>query len=867
MNNFFINKKSKILIFISFFFVLISLFLFLLCVLGRVSRVGYLSDLKLNQEYQSEFNIANDEINKFLIYNFKFETDSKIFKNSDLYDIYIDFDSSTNENIKYIKTTSKGSPFGVLLSTEELSSDHYNYSYSLKIRKRIIVFYLLALIIFIIYIIVVNSQNIIVFMQNCFNNSKYEKYNKIIFFIFLFIFIIYTVNIFIISNVISKKEYTTTVDNLNLLYQSELGYVYNAKIDIKNKYLFSFKNNSFLTTNNIKSGYSIKITNKPISSWHSTNIYYTTNNSFIIDNEASDINAYTYNIKIPTYYMDKYNITIIAKKIPNTGIFEWHLNSANNFKPITNMFYSNDYVVLTDTRNIYRVASGNLDFNLIFPKGITEIESIYIDNISTNFIYKNDIVFTSKDRIDNITFSYKVVLNKIYYYVIPFGIILLILLFNTKKLFLREITNIDWILFSFLSLFCFFSFQQGDISHTVSSSFTYLNGYIFNFYSHNLTLPYIVGNNYMPSTYILFAIWNIPMKLFFGMDGSNSNLYLIWYNKILTTIFYIFSSIVIFYICKALKFDNKKSKIAMFMWISTPIAMFSQFIFGQYDIFTLFFTLLGIYYYLKDNNFKFILFFGIALTFKYFPLFVFIVLLLHKEKNIFKIIKSCIFVTIPFIIELLIYINDSGFKTGVLGFGATSYVFNLNIPSSYFIDIKVLLFAWILLCAFIYLNNKDLFEQKVFYYLSLLSFILFGLSLWHPQWVLFITPFLVLSTIINRRYDFFILLDIALMFSFIWFTVNTWTNHVDSYLLGRGIFSNIANPNYHPLISSILKDSNKISYTFFSAILLINALYKHPKFAMNNIQDDISDAIPLIRLRLLVGIMIFIIPAFFITLL
>ena len=42
--------------------------------------------------------------------------------------------------------------------------------------------------------------------------------------------------------------------------------------------------------------------------------------------------------------------------------------------------------------------------------------------------------------------------------------------------------------------------------HTVASSFTYLNGHIFDFYKYNTTLEYIKLNNYMPSSYILFAI-------------------------------------------------------------------------------------------------------------------------------------------------------------------------------------------------------------------------------------------------------------------------------------------------------------------------------------------------------------------------
>lgn len=313
-------------------------------------------------------------------------------------------------------------------------------------------------------------------------------------------------------------------------------------------------------------------------------------------------------------------------------------------------------------------------------------------------------------------------------------------------------------------------------------------------------------------------------------------MWVIWYNKILTSLFYIASAIVIYKICNAIGFDNKKSKITSFLWITTPIAMFSQFIFGQYDIFTIFFMLLGIYFYFKNDDFRFALFFGISLTFKYFPAFIFIVLLIYREKNIFKIIKQCAIFIIPFAVELLIYISDSAFRERVLGFGATSYIFGLTLKTEYAINIKIFLIFWIFICGYVYFSevkNKAENEKWIFYYLSLVSFMLFGLTYWHPQWVIFITPFLVFGTVINKKYNIFMLLDIFLMLFFIFFTVNTWTRHVDSYLLTKGIFGNILDiRNSSLLMKSIFKDSNWLSYTFFSRLLLLNALFKHPNMIL-----------------------------------
>ena len=471
------------------------------------------------------------------------------------------------------------------------------------------------------------------------------------------------------------------------------------------------------------------------------------------------------------------------------------------------------------------------------------------------------------EKIDNINYTLKLKYNQFFIYLILLIVIVLYCLINFNKkiresLTCNNITRLDWAIFIVISVFCFLSFNQlDDMYHTVASSFTYLNGHIFDFYKYNTTLEYIKLNNYMPSSYILFAIWNFPLKLLFSMDGSNIGLGVIYYNKIFTTLFYIACAIIMYKICKTIGFDDKKSKITSFLWLTTPLAIYSQFIFGQYDIFTLFFALLGVYFYFKNDDFKFALFFGIALTFKYFAAFIFIILLIYREKNIIKIIKQCAIFIIPFAIELLIYISDSAFREGVFGFGAIFYIFNFTIK-----NIKIFLMFWIFICGYTYFNevkNKSENEKYIFYYLSLVSFMLFGLSGWHPMWIIFINPFLVFGTVINKKYNIFMILDIFLMLFFTCYVVNIFPRYLDAHLLSNGVFNNILVKNNSSLpMKYIFKDSNWLAYTFFSGLLLLNALFKHPKYDFDNINEDISDAMPYIRLRLVIGMMIFIIPCF-----
>ncbi|MDD3048718.1 MAG: glycosyltransferase 87 family protein [Bacilli bacterium] len=429
------------------------------------------------------------------------------------------------------------------------------------------------------------------------------------------------------------------------------------------------------------------------------------------------------------------------------------------------------------------------------------------------------------------------------------------------------LSKTDWIVLGIIAGFCFITFQQGDIYHTVGSSFAYLKGHIFDFYEYNK--EFVLVNNYLPSSYLFFAIWNIPLKIMglINLPTLSLSLIIIWWNKILTTIFYVLAGIVVYKIGKVIGFSEKKSKLTAFIWLTTPIALFSQFIFGQYDIFTLFFTLLGLLFYFKKDTTKFILFFGIAMTFKYFPIFIFIPLLLAKEKNIWEIVKKCFYVMIPIAIEILIYIWSPAFRDGVLGFSATGYIFGTQIVGTG-MSIKLFVFFWLVLCACSYfkeIKDNDSFIKYVFFYCGLVCFLIFGMSLWHPQWVLFMTPFLVFGTVINKKTDIYLFLDILLMFFFIAFTVNFWTNHLDQQLFIRGIFKYMATgiESTTFMMNSLFRISDKdIFYTAFSAILFIKVIFSHPKFCMENIKTEINKHIPIIRARLIIGILIFIIPAF-----
>lgn len=105
-------------------------------ILGSKERVGYLSDFEIIEGSKSNY-----------IYNFRIRYYDKVFRNSDIYGVYL-ITNSLPEYIKEIKMKELGSPFGIIISDkiiEEEKIDNIKYILRLKI---ILVFILLAIVLY-----------------------------------------------------------------------------------------------------------------------------------------------------------------------------------------------------------------------------------------------------------------------------------------------------------------------------------------------------------------------------------------------------------------------------------------------------------------------------------------------------------------------------------------------------------------------------------------------------------------------------------------------------------------------------------------------------------------------------------------------
>lgn len=446
---------------------------------------------------------------------------------------------------------------------------------------------------------------------------------------------------------------------------------------------------------------------------------------------------------------------------------------------------------------------------------------------------------------------------------------------NVKYIIKNRDLRADVLIFVCITAFSFLLFQQSDLCYTATPAVSLLNGHIFDFYDYNANFP--GATNYMPSIYIIFAIWNIPLRLLGIVTEPMSHYDLstvatMWY-KILPATMYLITAYIIYKILINIGFSEKRSKLGSILFLTMPVAFFSQFIFGQTDIFTVFFMLLGLYYYFQNDNKKFILFFGIACTFKYFPLYIFFPLLLLKEKRIEKIFASTGLVFVPMIIEVLPFLHSGVFKEKVLGFSAAAYNFTLNAALTIYPNsINLVIATWLVLCAFAYfktVNGKIEIVKWAIYYGNIAIFIVFGLSPFHPNWLLWAVPFWVIGSLLHKKLDVHLVLDLIFMVVMCIYIVNTWSGNLDQTIMQNGIFGGLITDTIgnNITMSGIYKYTNmNMVRTFITAILAVFAFFKHPKYQLQEINDEYEKNTNLsmkaiLRVRFLVGILFFIIPA------
>lgn len=421
----------------------------------------------------------------------------------------------------------------------------------------------------------------------------------------------------------------------------------------------------------------------------------------------------------------------------------------------------------------------------------------------------------------------------------------------------RGVRWFDWAGFAVCAAACFLLFCHDDIGITAQHSLEYLNGHITHFYSACRNTMGSYSANYLPTTFLIFAAWNLPLKLMSLLPtqaGSWSVGFLMW-NKLLPVGAYLLCGWQIFRICRdRLDLGDGQARLAALLFLTAPAAFYSQFLFGQYDSFTVLFTLFGLNLCLKEDMDghdwrQAALLFGLAASFKYYAILLFAVVLLLRVKDIGKIFEYGAVSVILCVLGAGFYLltDRQAFVSSVLEFsmlGAASSmewaVGPVNIQPSFVILSFLLAFSFFCDPA----NRREMISYALYFCTGVCA-TLFTAMNWHPQWVMLAVPFWTLGAMVSKRRDVFLWLDALFAVIFVVFAVNRWPNNVDQEVLRNGVLMPLLRTRVlSPVTMKQLFHITKIDslYSVLTAIFWVLFFFRHPRY---NLEDfSVAPAVP-----------------------
>ncbi len=425
-----------------------------------------------------------------------------------------------------------------------------------------------------------------------------------------------------------------------------------------------------------------------------------------------------------------------------------------------------------------------------------------------------------------------------------------------------ELCRLDWIL-SFLILAALFvTCVHSDVKLTGNRSFL-MYKHFADFYEASYRQSGGYWANYLPSTFIAYAIWNLPLYLTGHAPEAiltNSFVNMMWY-KFLPVILYFATAQLMYRIGMKLGFGEKKSLLCKFAFLVFPMGVFSQFIFSQYDIFTVFFMVLGLYLYLEGKMWQFALAFGMAATFKYHAVLYFLVLILLREKKIRNLLRYAVIMAVPLMVEILPNLGSEAFRRNVFGFGALDYVkkpFALGFFSG--INLLAAVAAFVLVWAY----QKKVEEEETraswaIFFCVAVSFAIFGFSTWNPQWILLMAPFLVLNIFMNQNGNLLLMITNIFMVAMYIFCSQSM---VDERVLNGGILKYLLKDRTFAVRMWDLYrfHDQELLCTAMWIVLLLYVVFGHPRYHKNKGSVISKGLVWQIRTAFVIGVAAFVVP-------
>lgn len=220
------------------------------------------------------------------------------------------------------------------------------------------------------------------------------------------------------------------------------------------------------------------------------------------------------------------------------------------------------------------------------------------------------------------------------------------------------------------------------------------------------------------------------------------------------------------------KMTEKKYKLwVLGLWLLNPVVIFGIYMMGQFDVIPAFLTMFAVYWLKNRSDRKAIwvaaIILGIGAAFKIYPLLLLPVIAGFRS----SVWQKAGLIMVGFgvyVMAILPFIFSGGFRATALVAGQTTKSLYAQIPlsggESVIIYIAALVFVYLMFMVY------QTTIQNMTSRMTIVLLIFFALTHFHPQWFLWIVPFLILDLVESKFRSLWPLIVIVLSwFGSLWF--------------------------------------------------------------------------------------------------
>lgn len=210
---------------------------------------------------------------------------------------------------------------------------------------------------------------------------------------------------------------------------------------------------------------------------------------------------------------------------------------------------------------------------------------------------------------------------------------------------------------------------------------------------------------------------------------------------------YLFIDIGLAFILAGLFKEQKKKKLAFSLWMFNPLALYATFMIGQLDILPTFFTVLAIYLATKGRKEWSLVSLGIGASYKMFPLFLIPIAAFVLGKTFRQRLKLLILGVLPFFVSIAPFLPSKAFRSMVLFAPKSQKMLFMGWSVSGAEVVYPFVLFLFIIYFFAYYSKKKV--PLATYFLATFLLI-FAVTHYHPQWFLWVTPFIIWELIENK---------------------------------------------------------------------------------------------------------------------